>query len=77
MGQRLGDVPIVGDGRDKPLNCPSVSSGNSSEEVMLLTPHPKPSCVSPGGGGGKTSEFFWRFEGVPLWNGSVPESPLK
>ena len=34
----LGNVPAVGDGGDKLLNCPVGSSVNSLEEVMLLTP---------------------------------------
>lgn len=51
--ERLGVAVRPGDCRENPLNCPIVSSGNSSAEVMLPTPHRKPSHVPLGTRGGK------------------------
>ena len=47
-GERLGVAVRPGDCRENPLNCPIVSSGNSSAEVMLPPPHRKPSHVPLG-----------------------------
>lgn len=63
----LGDVAVVGDGGDKPLNCFVGSSRNFSEEVMLLTPPSSETFSCPSRKRSvKTSEFFQRFEGGPL-----------
>ena len=62
----LGDFVIVGDGREKPLNCPVGSSGNSSEKVMLLTPLSEIFLCPSRKQWGKTLEFFQTFEGGPL-----------
>ena len=47
-GEGLVDVVIVGDRKEKPLDCPVGSCEDSLEEVPLQIPHLKSSCVPLG-----------------------------
>lgn len=54
--ERVAVTP--GDCGEKPLNCPVGSCGKSTEEVILLTPCPKPSHVPLGSSGRKLQISF-------------------